>query len=82
MKVLPGSSLKLPKAKKPKGLYSNEAVTTNIYKDEKDKGRLQHVQMFVCHETGFMGSSANPIQIYSATKKLKRKNQAVKELDP
>jgi outer membrane biosynthesis protein TonB len=53
-----GTTINLPPAKKPKGLFSNPEVTTDVYtNDPKAKGSLKFVQIFVIHESGGYGSA-------------------------
>lgn len=51
-----GTTIELPSTKKPKGLYSNPNVTTNVYTKEKDKNSLKNIQMFIIHESGGHGT--------------------------
>ena len=62
-----GTQIKFPAKGKPKALYSNENVTTDVY--TKKSHVLKHVTMFVIHETAGHGTSYS--NAASRAKKIK-----------
>jgi len=74
-----GTKIKLPTKGKPKALYSNENVSTDVYPAGKEKNyTLQHVKMFVFHETAGHGTSYS--NAASRASKIKKgKMYAVKD---
>lgn len=74
-----GTKINLPVKGKPKALYSNENVSTDVYPAGKEKNyTLQHVKMFVIHETAGHGTSYS--NAASRASKIKKgKMYAVKD---